>query len=187
MASIGHVKNVKYFQGRGVFHHPPPKVFFWRSGGGLNGSKPWWYDFSPISVVGVIWRDDRTNKRRPHSGCNSIIHGRIYHLFKSSAIIFKNSVFEHTPPLENINIFDMSYWNCILGSKILASLTKNWLKTKKSVGGFSRKSKKDLSNKVSANFEKSPQRIFFVSIIWWSGRPKIWYLVYGFYRTCQKC
>ena len=92
-----------------------------------------------------------------------------------------------TPPLKNINIFDMSYWNSILDSKIWASLTKNLLKTKNSVGGFSRKSKKDLSNNVSANFEKSPQRIFFVSIIWWSGRPKIWFLAFGLYRTCQKC
>ena len=186
MDSIGHVKNVKYFQGRGVFHHPHPKVFFWRGGAWIEASHDY-NDFSPISVAGVIWRDDRRNKRRPHSGRNSIIHGRIYHLFRASAIIFKNSVFEHTPPLKNINIFDMSYWNSVLDSKIWASLTKNLLKTKNSVGGFSRKSKKDLSNNVSANFEKSPQRIFFVSIIWWSGRPKIWYLVYGFYRTCQKC
>ena len=95
MVSILPVKNVKYFQGRCVFQHPPPYVFFFLEGGGIEANHDY-NDFSPISVAGVIWRDDRRNKRRPHSGCNSIIHGRISHLIKSSAIIFKNSVFEHS-------------------------------------------------------------------------------------------
>ena len=48
----------------------------------VYSTKGWW-----------VWRNDRRNKWRPHSGCNSIIHGRISHLIKSSAIIFKNIVF----------------------------------------------------------------------------------------------
>ena len=83
------------FRGGVCIIPPPPMYFFFGGGGGIEANHDY-NDFSPISVAGVIWRDDRRNKRRPHSGCNSIIHGRISHLIKSSAIIFKNSVFEHS-------------------------------------------------------------------------------------------
>ena len=91
-------KMLNIFRGVVCFIPPPPMYLFGFFSGGEGGMEANhdYYDFSPTSVASVIWRDDRRNKRRPHSGCNSIIHGRISHLIKSSAIIFKNSVFEHS-------------------------------------------------------------------------------------------
>ena len=48
MVSIGPVESVKLFQGRGVFHHPPDL------GGGHKEANHDYYDFSQISLAGVV-------------------------------------------------------------------------------------------------------------------------------------
>ena len=126
-------KVIKYFRGGVCFIKHT--LFFW-GGGGAQTDWSFSYDFSQISMTSVVWRRGRRKKRRPDSGRNSVIHGRISSPIRSSAIITENSVFEHTHPLKKINIFDRTHWSHILGFKIWASLSHDWSKTKRSDGPF---------------------------------------------------
>ena len=156
MVPIGPVKSDKIFQGRGVFHQTHP--FFW--GGGVPTVLIFKNDFSQISMTSGVWRRGRREKRRPDSGCNSVIHGRISSPIRSSVIIKKNSVFEHTPPPKEIYIFDRTYWNHILGFNIWASLSFDGLTTKKSDGPFLRKSSEDYSKIISTISKKGLIKFF---------------------------
>ena len=113
-----------------------------------------------ISTMSVVWRKGPREKRRPKSGRTLVTHGRISSPFWFSTIFCKISVFEHTPPLKKINIFDRTHWSRILGFKIGASQGSNWLKTKKSDGPFWRKSWEDFQ-KIKGSISKKGLIRFF--------------------------
>ena len=113
-----------------------------------------------ISTMSVVWRKGPREKRRPKSGRTLVTHGRISGPFWFSTIFCKISVFEHTPPLKKINIFDRTHWSRILGFKIGASQGSNWLKTKKSDGPFWRKSWEDFQ-KIKGSISKKGLIRFF--------------------------
>ena len=82
-------------------------------------------------------------------------------------------VMKYTPPLKKFNTFDRSYWNHILGIKILAFLTVKWSTRRKSVGGFFRNWHLHYVMNLCSIFFKSPQQNFWLSINFTSGRPKL--------------
>ena len=85
---------------------------------------------------------------------------------------YQGGVMKYTPPLKKFNTFDRSYWNRILGIKILAFLTVKWSTRRKSVGGFFRNWHLHYVMNLCSIFFKSPQQNFLLSINFTSGRPK---------------
>ena len=131
-----------------------------------------------ISTMSVVWRKGPREKRRPKSGRTLVTHGRISSPFWFSTIFCKISVFEHTPPLKKINIFDRTHWSRILGFKIGASQGSNWLKTKKSDGPFWRKSWEDFQKIKGSISKKGLIRFFCFSSSQAQEGPnfKAWYM-----------
>ena len=125
-----------------------------------------------ISTMSVVWRKGPREKRRPKSGRTLVTHGRISGPFWFSTIFCKISVFEHTPPLKKINIFDRTHWSRILGFKIGAPQGSNWLKTKKSDGPFWRKSWEDFQKIKGSISKKGLIRFFWFSSLNAQGGPK---------------
>ena len=83
----------------------------------------------------------------------------------------QGGVMKYTPPLKKFNTFDRSYWNHILGIKILAFLTFKWSKRRKSVGSFFRNWHLHYVMSLCSIFSKSSQQNFLLSINFTSGRP----------------
>ena len=186
MVPIGTVKSDKIFRGRGVFHQMCP--FVW--GGGVKGLRfvlTWTMIVHLISTMSVVWRKGPREKRRPKSGRTLVTHGRISGPFWFSTIFCKISVFEHTPPLKKINIFDRTHWSRILGFKIGAPQGSNWLKTKKSDGPFWRKSWEVYQKIKGSISKKKAHQVFLFFIITSSGRPKLQSLIYGSNGYGRKC
>ena len=101
--------------------------------------------------------------------------------------IHRGGVLKHTPPLKIFNIFDRSYRNHILGIRFWPSWPSNDWHEKKIVGGFFSKLAFTLFDKPFIDFLEKPQQNLLLPINFWSGRQKLWNLVYSYNMTDQKC
>ena len=132
MASIGTVENVNFSRGWGVFKNA---VFL------NNGRRPNRIISSSMNdrIAPGIWSPFLSTTSPSYPTCHRYLW-KSYLKLKSVCSPPKKKVFlmKHTPPLKFFITSDRTYWNHILGFRVLAFLSSKRLKWKKSDEPFFR-------------------------------------------------